>query len=449
MKLWKSYTAFIRRNCASPHDSVHDLAYWRNDLFASIIIYILPFCLIALIPALYFTIVVLKLYAVAIIDLVTITGVAFTAFLPGIPVGIRKVILITCNYLFACMLMYYVGINGGAFIFMQSAGIFFILIFPPRYAYWPVYVDLLIGAVFAICLHLNWLPWPKDPQHSIGAWITVMSNLIFLTLLKSALIPRLFNGLQQTLNNEKQLQLRLQEKQISLQQTMSKLELKNKEMEQFAYVASHDLQEPLRMITSFLANLENRYTDIIDDRGKQYIHFAVDGAQRMRQLILDLLEFSRVGLQEENKTEVKLSELISEIEILYQKQLEEKDGLLIRDNLPVILHYKTPLRQLLQNLISNALKYSKEGRAPRIEIKVTEQDASWKFIVADNGIGIKREYFERIFIIFQRLHNKSEYTGTGIGLAVCKKLVETLGGEIGVSSEVGNGSSFYFTIPKI
>jgi len=448
MRLWRNYTNIIRSNCASPANQTHDLAYWRNDLFASIIIYLLPFCLIALVPALYFTVFVLQLYAVAIIDLVTISGVALTAFLPGIPIKFRKIILITCNYIFACMLMYYVGINGGAFIFIQSAGIFFILIFPPRFAYWPVFVDLIIGALFAIFLYLDLLPWPKDPQHSLGAWITVMSSLIFLTLLKSALIPRLFNGLQQTLDQQKQLQLRLQGKQLSLQQTMGKLEQKNNEMEQFAYVASHDLQEPLRMITSFLANLESRYTTVLDDRGKQYIQFAVDGAQRMRQLILDLLEFSRVGLQEENKTEVNLNELVTGIELLFHKQLEEKNGVLVRGELPVLYHYKTPITQLLQNLVSNALKYSKEGRPPRIEVKAGEDGESWQFSVTDNGIGIKPEYFDRIFIIFQRLHNKSEYSGTGIGLAVCKKLIETLRGKIWVSSEVGKGSTFYFTIPK-
>jgi PAS domain S-box-containing protein len=226
------------------------------------------------------------------------------------------------------------------------------------------------------------------------------------------------------------------------------LAISNAELEQFAYVASHDLQEPLRMVTSFLTQLQKKYGNIIDDKGKQYIHFAVDGAKRMRQIILDLLEFSRVGKTEDSKEDVDLNELLYETKLLFGRQIEEKKASLQYNVLPVVHSYKAALRQVFQNLIGNALKYSAKQGEPVIIVRADDFETFWQFMVADNGIGINEEYFNKIFIIFQRLHNKDEYSGTGMGLAIAKKIVENMGGKIWVESEEGKGSRFYFTIPK-
>lgn len=222
----------------------------------------------------------------------------------------------------------------------------------------------------------------------------------------------------------------------------------NAELEQFAYVASHDLQEPLRMVTSFLVLLEKKYKDSIDDTGKKYIHFAVDGAKRMRQIILDLLDFSRIGRSDIEVRELNLYKLINEIELLYSKQIDEKNATIIKGPLPLINAPEAPLRQLFQNLISNALKYSRKDIPVQIHISAESFDDCWQFSVADNGIGINEEYHEKIFVIFQRLHNKEEFSGTGIGLAVTKKIIEKLGGRIWIASTEGKGSTFYFTLKK-
>lgn len=240
----------------------------------------------------------------------------------------------------------------------------------------------------------------------------------------------------------------LRELNESLQKQARELAISNAELEQFAYVASHDLQEPLRMVTSFMTQIERKYNDLLDDKGKQYIHFAVDGAQRMRQIILDLLDFSRVGRYNEAKETVNLNETINEVIALYRKKITEKHARITFSNLPVITAYKTPLRTVLQNLISNGLKYQKAGNPPVIAISCREDRDEWLIAVKDNGIGIDPAYFDKIFIIFQRLHNKDEYSGTGMGLAVTKKIVENLGGKIWVESEEGNGATFYFTILK-
>jgi PAS domain S-box-containing protein len=250
------------------------------------------------------------------------------------------------------------------------------------------------------------------------------------------------------ISERKQNEIYSKELNEMLSRHVKELAISNAELEQFAYVASHDLQEPLRMITAFLTQLEKKYTDVIDDKGKKYIAFAVDGAKRMRQIILDLLEFSRVGKTNDSKENLNLNELIKEIQILFRKQIEETKAVIEVGPLPVINAYKTPLRQVFQNLIGNALKYSKKGVPVELKIAAEDLGSHWKFSIADNGIGIEKEYFDKIFIIFQRLHNKDEYSGTGMGLAIAKKIIENQGGEIWVESEEGKGSCFYFTILK-
>jgi light-regulated signal transduction histidine kinase (bacteriophytochrome) len=245
---------------------------------------------------------------------------------------------------------------------------------------------------------------------------------------------------------ESEFQLKAMNKQ--LEKHAKDLSISNAELEQFAHIASHDLQEPLRMITSFLTQIEKKYGEMFDERGKQYIHFAVDGAKRMRQIILDLLEFSRVGRLEEEPKDVDLNEIMEDTISLYRKQIKETHAKIEFDNLPTIKSYKSPIRQAIQNLVSNALKYHRKGVSPNIKISVADGVNFWRFSVQDNGIGIDHEYFNRIFVIFQRLHNKDDYSGTGIGLAIVKKIVETLGGEIWITSEEGKGSVFNFTIAK-
>ncbi len=226
------------------------------------------------------------------------------------------------------------------------------------------------------------------------------------------------------------------------------LKISNQELEQFAYIASHDLQEPLRMVTSFLGQLKKKYEDQLDDKAQQYIYFATDGAVRMRQIILDLLEYSRVGRLNYQMENIDLNVLLEEIILLHQNAISETKAKINYCQLPIIKAAKTPLLRVLSNLISNALKYQKENNIPEIEIKVKETAEMWEFIVSDNGIGINSQFFDKIFIIFQRLHAKENYSGTGIGLAISKKIIENHGGDIWLESDEGIGSKFHFTIKK-
>jgi light-regulated signal transduction histidine kinase (bacteriophytochrome) len=234
----------------------------------------------------------------------------------------------------------------------------------------------------------------------------------------------------------------------ALQRRTEELARSNAELEQFAYVASHDLQEPLRTVSSFLTLIDNKYSGALDEAGQKYIAFAVDGAKRMRQIILDLLEFSRVGQMLDEKQSIDLNGLVNEVWQACSQMVQEKNAQLRVDELPVITAYKTPLMQVFQNLISNAVKYCKKEVQPQINITASEFKNHWQFAISDNGLGIDSKYFVKIFVIFQRLHAKDSFTGTGIGLAVTKKIIENMGGKIWVESEEGKGSTFYFTIPK-
>ncbi len=220
----------------------------------------------------------------------------------------------------------------------------------------------------------------------------------------------------------------------------------NAELEQFAYVASHDLQEPLRMVTRFLSEIERKYSDKLDDKGREYIFYAVDGAKRMRFLILDLLEYSRIGRMEYKTETFSVAEILQDI-FSFQKN-NHPNAKISWDKMPVVSRSKTQLTQVFQNLVSNALKYCEPEKICKIHISYQELGNHHQFCVSDNGIGIHPDFFEKIFVIFQRLHGKQEYSGTGIGLAICRKIVESMNGKIWVESEEGKGSRFYFTIAK-
>lgn len=221
----------------------------------------------------------------------------------------------------------------------------------------------------------------------------------------------------------------------------------NAELQQFAYIASHDLQEPLRMVSSFLQLLQKKYQGKLDETADQYIHFAVDGAERMKKLIFDLLEYSRVGTNREILTDTNLNEIVSNVLMVFAEKIEKSKACVVIRKLPIVRAHKTQLSQLFQNLIGNALKYN-NSPVPKIEIGYEEKKEAWQFYIKDNGIGIDQKFFDKVFIIFQRLHNKNEFSGTGIGLAICKKIVERHGGSIWIESEPGKGSTFFFTIKK-
>lgn len=256
-------------------------------------------------------------------------------------------------------------------------------------------------------------------------------------------------GAMANVTEQKLMEIQLNDLNQELQKYTLELERSNEELEQFAFVASHDLQEPLRMIASFMDLLKRKYGDQLDEKGHQYIHFATDGAKRMKQIILDLLEYSRASKPTEGKEDVDLAMVLSDFKLLRRKLISEKSASINSKDLPTLNTYKAAITQIFHCLLDNALKYSKPDTPPQIEIEGVENDHEWKFSITDNGIGIDAQFYDKIFIIFQRLQNKDKYSGTGIGLSIAKRHIEYLKGRIWLESILGKGTVFYFTIPKI
>jgi light-regulated signal transduction histidine kinase (bacteriophytochrome) len=233
----------------------------------------------------------------------------------------------------------------------------------------------------------------------------------------------------------------------ALRQTAEDLQRSNRDLEQFAYVASHDLQEPLRAVGGYVKLLEHRFPDRLDAKARAYIAGAFDGATRMERLIGDLLAFSRVATRGDAFQPADLEDALGQALRNLEAGIDSARATVVHDRLPTLSVDAGQIRQLFQNLIGNALKFHGE-QPPKIHIGAQRQDGRWVFSVHDNGIGIEPQYYEKIFQVFQRLHTRKDYPGTGIGLAICKKIVERHGGTIWVESQPGQGSTFYFSIPE-
>lgn len=255
------------------------------------------------------------------------------------------------------------------------------------------------------------------------------------------------------ISEKKKLENQIREININLerkvQQRTAELETKNKELEQFAYVASHDLQEPLRTTSSFVGFLQEEYYGKLDANADNYLNYITQAAERMQTLIKDLLDYSRIG-RKGVLQEVDCNLILSDVLADLSSAIEETNAKIeVPDVLPVVRGYATELKQLFQNLISNSIKFHKDNIPPLVHISCRKIPGAWEFSFRDNGIGIEAQHHERIFIIFQRLHNRTDYEGSGIGLSHCKKIVELHQGKLWVDSEIGKGSNFQFTIHEM
>lgn len=303
-------------------------------------------------------------------------------------------------------------------------------------------VFLLFGAFILFCglTHLTDTVMFWWPAYRLNALIRLLTGLVSVATVVALI--RYFNeavGLRTSQEFDRELAFR--------QQAVQELTRSNEELQQFAYVASHDLQSPLKTITNYLSLLEGRYGDQLDENAKKLIGTSTAAAGRMRTLISDLLDFSRVGTDVEFKP-IDLNDLVAEIVDEQQSDIQATNATIDVAPLPTLRAHRTDLKQVFQNLITNGLKYRRTGVPPRLTIRVVDEGNHYRFSVADNGIGVEPDYYDRVFQIFQRLHGRNEYPGTGIGLATCKKVIDIYGGKIWLNSTVGVGTTFYFTVPK-
>jgi signal transduction histidine kinase len=289
----------------------------------------------------------------------------------------------------------------------------------------------------------DYMTKPFDPE-MLKSKVTVFVNLYRLRdKLRTA-----NEQLQQEIIERRQAEKQVISLNANLEKRTTALMSSNEKLQQFAYVASHDLQEPLRMVTNYIQLFEKRYKNQLDEKADKYIHYAVDGAQRMQNLVSDLLAFSRIESQVKEFEPVDCTDLLLQVLGGLKLLIEENHAEITHNHLPTVLGDEMQLGQLFQNLIDNAIKYRKE-EPPQIHISAEQKGKEWVFTVSDNGIGIDPKHFDRIFVIFKRLHVRDKYCGTGIGLAVCDRIVNRHGGKIWVESKPGKGSRFFFTMPAI
>ena len=424
------------------------LPYWRDYLFTVTLIYLIPLSLFVLIPGIYMAYITSGMMLLIVADIIAVAGLIFIAFYPPISIKTRKVIFCLSLYLVSIMLLYYLGSFGPGLMYLYAITVFIVLITLRKYAVWSVYINIAISVIFAALIHFETGNSVIIAEYTVGEWVAVSVNLVFLSALAVILIPKLFNGLQSTIEEKERLENRLKKKSKDLEESVEMIKSTNRELEEFAYTVSHDLKEPLRMVRSFMNLLENKYKDQLDQQAQKYIHFAVDGAERMNGLIDDLLEFSRVGRRYKKTEKIDLNRLLDEVASNYMHEINEGNISIQVEDLPEIIGVPVSLKLLFQNLISNGLKFQSGDKKPVVTVSCKEMENVWQFAVSDNGIGIDESHFERIFKLFKRLHTHEEFSGSGAGLAICKKVVEQHRGEIWVESEEGKGSTFYFTLKK-
>lgn len=293
--------------------------------------------------------------------------------------------------------------------------------------------------------------WKTKVRGESAPW--VLNDLKGLTALKNAILTNLLIRAEKAAERKEELEKEVARKTESLKKVKNQLEnmvgsLKesNEELENFAYVTSHDLQEPLRQISTFTQLMKKRLGGRLDAKEQSYLKFIVDGTENMQALIDDLLEYSRLTHQEYANEEIDLNQLVTKVLHLFQETIQNTQAQIHLDALPVIAGKKILVQQLFQNLLSNAFKYRNPKVPPVITIGVEDKTNHWQFVVKDNGIGISQEFHEVIFQLFKRLHTKQAYKGSGMGLTLCQKIVQQHLGNIWVNSTPGVGSSFYFTI---
>ncbi|MEX2477363.1 MAG: ATP-binding protein [Gracilimonas sp.] len=446
-KTWNTYRELILRNCTDELVADTSLTYWQNRLFAASVTYLIPFSVLAVIPGVYMAY-INELQGILYVDFVSIVLILSIAFLPGINVFTRKLIFNGALYLISVALLLYLGLHGPGLLYLLAITIFVVLSLDKKYGYFTLALNCLICIAIGVILHFDWIGFGLFSQYALDSWIAVSMNLIFLSGVAVILIPILFDGLQSTIIQENNLRAEVESQHRQLKESISLLDSKNQELERFAYTISHDLKEPLRMISSFMQLLEKKYGAKLDEKAHQYIHFAVDGAQRMNNSIIELIEYSRVGRLYNEYKPVDINQVISETIQSLKADVDNSNAKITYPKMPTLNVVPVTFKMLIQNLLTNALKYQPDEQAPVIEIDIQELDSQWQFSIKDNGIGISKEHQEEIFEIFKRLHSREKYQGTGMGLAISKKIVEQHGGKIWVESEVGKGSEFYFTIEK-
>jgi signal transduction histidine kinase len=438
MNWFKRYEQFMLKKIMPVHKSTSDLENLRNEIFFKCLLYISPFGLFVLIPG---TINAINLQQTNVIIYSALTYIImFVITIPSkLSIQVKKSIFTLAIYNLGFQLFFREDFFVLGILYWTIANISISLLYSKK-------TTIIISLINAfICLLIGFLIATNQLSSltiNLKNWVIISINMLFLNIIISILINQLIQNLQNVIYKEI-------DTGKNLKNSIHLLQAKNEELEHMTYVASHDLQEPLRMVTSFLTQLDKKYKEQLDQRGKQYIHFAMDGAKKMRNVMLEILAFSKIGMIDGQQENININELVEEVLWMNRKLIQENNSQIVVDQFPIILGHKILLRTLFTNLISNAVKYKSNARISIIKVAYQDEDNNHVFKISDNGIGIQPEKTEQIFLLFNRGDlNNNQIQGSGIGLAICKKITVLMNGEISVTSVYNEGCTFIVRLPK-
>lgn len=435
------YESVILKRVLPEKENFTTLAYLRILIFYKSLIYILPFAFLVLIPGIYYSIKTGENY-VAIFDIITYITIVSLIFINRISITIKKFIFTVMMFHLSFQLFFRLDNITVGMLYWLISNISIALLYSKRTTLFFGVFNFILSVIIGLLIAFGNFHIISKSNDELTEWVVTSLNMQFLNIIISILIDYILIKLQHVIFIQNETHKNLENSVLLLQN-------KNDELEHMTYVASHDLQEPLRMVTSFLAQLDKKYKDQLDQRGKQYIHFAMDGANKMRDVMLEVLAFSKIGMNQSKQEEVNINELVDEVLWMNRKLIQENNSQLIIDQLPIIYGHRILLRTLFTNLISNAVKYKSHARISIIKVEYHEENDMHVFEITDNGIGIPAEKLEQIFLLFNRGDYKNnQVQGSGIGLTICKKIILLMNGNIHVESTLHEGSTFRLKFPK-
>ncbi|RUA33566.1 MAG: hypothetical protein DSY77_09640 [Bacteroidetes bacterium] len=445
MKYWGEYKIRLAKTILNQESMIQNLTNYRNQLFYYIILYALAFSPIAIVPGIiasYRT----GFYNLLILNVLTFIVLIVLAFVKPIKIKARKLILISNLYIISWALLYNLKLEGPGLMYLFSVTIVTCLIHSGKTAYTLILINSIILFALGLNIEYQWFYIPITNNQNITTWFGIVVNLIFLSIIIVACFEIIFKKLEKIIIQQRKLNESINQDNQKMIDTQKILKDKNEELNQFAHTISHDLKEPLRSMQAFAHLTISKYKESIPEKGQEFLTHIQTASERMALLLDSLLEYSQIG-RSKKKSEFSVDAIVKELEKDLSQLIQENGAEIKHENLPTIAGYEIEFKQLLQNLIANAIKFKKEEESIEVKINAKENQEYWKFFVSDNGIGIDSKHQEKIFTIFHRLH-KNKFPGTGLGLANCKKIVEIHGGNIGVDSVPEEGSTFYFTISK-
>lgn len=445
MKYWGEYKIRLAKTILGQKDEIQNLSYYRNQLFYYIILYTLAFSPIAIIPGILASLRT-GFIDLAILNITTLIVLLILAFIKPIKIEVRKLILVFLLLIISWTLFFELNLEGPGLMYLFTVTLVTCLIHSGKIAYLFILINSIILSLIGLNIEFQWFSLAITEGQSIITWFGIVVNLIFLSIIIVACFEIIFKKLEKIIIQQRQLNEIINDDNLKILDSQKVLKEKNDELNQFAHTIAHDLKEPLRSMQAFAHLTISKYKDSIPEKGQEFLTHIQTASVRMALLLDSLLEYSQIG-KGKQKSVFSVRDLVKELEKDLSQLIKENEAKVIYNGLPEIVGYEIEFKQLLQNLIANAIKFKREEEDIEVKIKANEKDQYWEFLVTDNGIGIDSKYKEKIFTIFHRL-NKDKFPGTGLGLANCKKIVEIHGGNIWVDSIPEKGSTFYFTISK-